>query len=55
VLAGAQDNEANAVKAAEKELRAPQYSNIYDRYSRQMIEMKTTEMANSDLTKYHTV
>ena len=42
----------NAQRAAQG-LQAPQYANIDDLYRRQLVELKTTEMVNSDLDKYH--
>ena len=42
----------SADKAA-ADLRAPQYVDIENKYRNGNIELKTTEMANSDLDKYH--
>ena len=44
--------QANAQRARQ-DLTAQQYHNIDARYRKQQIELKTTEMAISDLEKYH--
>ncbi|DBB04466.1 hypothetical protein WJX77_008210 [Trebouxia sp. C0004] len=41
------------VHRAQRDLASPNYRDIDLRYRKQLIELKTTEMANSDLDKYH--
>lgn len=41
------------VKSAKGEVAHPQYDQIEQRYREHLIRLKTTEMANSDLEKYH--
>ena len=43
------------VHRAQRDLASPNYRDIDGRYRKQLIELKTTEMANSDLDKYHKV
>jgi DNA repair protein RAD50 len=43
------------VRAAKKELQLPNYRDIDERYRKQLICLKTTEMAHSDVEKYHKV
>ena len=43
------------VHRAQRDLASPNYRDIDARYRKQLIELKTTEMANSDLDKYHKV
>jgi DNA repair protein RAD50 len=51
--AGALDTVREAANRAAAELRLPQYSGIDAKHRRAMIELKTTEMATSDLERYH--
>eukprot|EP00882_Tetradesmus_deserticola_P030122 GHRQ01033797.1.p1 GENE.GHRQ01033797.1~~GHRQ01033797.1.p1 ORF type:complete len:728 (+),score=351.39 GHRQ01033797.1:103-2286(+) len=41
------------VKASKRSLADPRYTQIHTRYRKQLIELKTTEMAAADLDKYH--
>uniref|UniRef100_A0A383V2M5 Rad50/SbcC-type AAA domain-containing protein n=1 Tax=Tetradesmus obliquus TaxID=3088 RepID=A0A383V2M5_TETOB len=41
------------VKASKRSLADPKYAQIHARYRKQLIELKTTEMAAADLDKYH--
>ncbi len=41
--------------ACQQELDVAQYHEIEEKYRLQLVELKTTEMANSDLEKYHKV
>ncbi|KAK9817777.1 hypothetical protein WJX72_002045 [[Myrmecia] bisecta] len=41
------------IKRAERDLSAAQYRDIDLRYRKQLIELRTTEMVNTDLEKYH--
>ncbi|KAL3148389.1 DNA repair protein rad50 [Trebouxia sp. C0009 RCD-2024] len=43
----------DGVRRAQRDLASPNYRDIDARYRKQLIELKTTEMANSDLDKYH--
>lgn len=43
------------VAACHLELDVAQYADVEERYRLQLVELKTTEMANSDLEKYHKV
>lgn len=43
----------DSVHRAQRDLSSPNYRDIDARYRKQLIELKTTEMANSDLDKYH--
>ncbi len=43
----------DGVQRAQRDLAHPNYRGIDTRYRKQLIELKTTEMANSDLDKYH--
>ncbi len=45
----------DGVHRAQRDLASPNYRDIDMRYRKQLIELKTTEMANSDLDKYHKV
>lgn len=45
----------DGVQRAQRDLASPNYRDIDARYRKQLIELKTTEMANSDLDKYHKV
>lgn len=45
----------DGVHRAQRDLASPNYRDIDARYRKQLIELKTTEMANSDLDKYHKV
>lgn len=45
----------DGVQRAQRDLASPNYRDIDSRYRKQQIELKTTEMANSDLDKYHKV
>lgn len=45
----------DGVQRAQRDLASPNYRDIDTRYRKQLIELKTTEMANSDLEKYHKV
>ena len=45
----------DSVHRAQRDLSSPNYRDIDARYRKQLIELKTTEMANSDLDKYHKV
>lgn len=45
----------DGVHRAQRDLASPNYRDIDSRYRKQQIELKTTEMANSDLDKYHKV
>ena len=45
----------DGVQRAQRDLASPNYRDIDSRYRKQLIELKTTEMANSDLDKYHKV
>lgn len=44
--------EAN-IKRNRGDLKAPQYKDVSERYRTQLIQLKTTEMANKDLDKYY--
>uniref|UniRef100_A0A1D2A4U2 DNA repair protein RAD50 n=1 Tax=Auxenochlorella protothecoides TaxID=3075 RepID=A0A1D2A4U2_AUXPR len=41
------------VQSAQTDLDEPQFQGIDTRYRKQLIELKTTELANTDLEKYH--
>lgn len=43
------------VQSAQTDLDEPQFQGIDTRYRKQLIELKTTELANTDLEKYHKV
>jgi DNA repair protein RAD50 len=45
----------DGIHRAQRDLASPNYRDIDMRYRKQLIELKTTEMANSDLDKYHKV
>ena len=45
----------DGTKRAKTNLAAKEYKNIDTRYRTQLIELKSTEMAASDLDKYHKV
>lgn len=55
MLKGALQHIRDAVRDAERELSAHTYVGIDAKYRRQLIELRTTEMAGSDLDKYHKV
>lgn len=41
------------IKRNRTELKDPRYADIENRYRNQLIQLKTTEMANKDLDKYY--
>lgn len=41
------------MKRNRTELKDPRYADIENRYRNQLIQLKTTEMANKDLDKYY--
>jgi DNA repair protein RAD50 len=41
------------IKRNRTELRDPRYADVENRYRNQLIQLKTTEMANKDLDKYY--
>ncbi|KAK9845615.1 hypothetical protein WJX84_004608 [Apatococcus fuscideae] len=53
MLKGALQHIRDAVKNAERELSAHTYVGIDAKYRKQLIELRTTEMAGNDLDKYH--
>ena len=55
MLKGALAHIRDAVKTAERELSAHTYVGIDSKYRKQLIELRTTEMAGNDLEKYHKV
>ena len=55
MLKGALQHIRDAVKTAERELSAHTYVGIDAKYRKQLIELRTTEMAGNDLDKYHKV
>lgn len=55
MLKGALQHIRDAVKNAERELSAHTYVGIDAKYRKQLIELRTTEMAGNDLDKYHKV
>ncbi|CAI5958710.1 unnamed protein product [Closterium sp. NIES-64] len=42
-----------SIRRAEIELRAPQFRDIVSRHKKQLIQLKTSEMANRDIDKYY--
>ena len=55
MLKGALQHIRDAVRNAERELSAHTYVGIDSKYRKQLIELRTTEMAGNDLDKYHKV
>ena len=55
MLKGALQHIRDAVRNAEQELSAHTYVNVDSKYRKQLIELRTTEMAGNDLEKYHKV
>ncbi|KAK9866483.1 hypothetical protein WJX84_001219 [Apatococcus fuscideae] len=53
MLKGALGHIRDAVRNAERELSAHTYVGIDSKYRKQLIELRTTEMAGNDLEKYH--
>lgn len=45
----------DGVQRAQRDLASPNYREIDMKYRQQQIVLKTTEMANNDLDKYHKV
>lgn len=45
----------DVLQRAQRDLNNPNYREIDDRYRKQLIELKTNEMATADLDKYHKV
>ncbi len=55
MLKGALQHIRDAVRTAERELSSHLYVDIDIKYRKQLIELRTTEMAGNDLEKYHKV
>lgn len=53
MLRGALGTETKVAEDAGRELCAPQFKDIEPRHRRAQVEVRATEMANSDLDKYH--
>lgn len=52
-IIGKKDAFAGQIKEHTKELNKPLYKNIDEQYRQMLIQVKTTEMANADLDRYH--
>jgi DNA repair protein RAD50 len=52
-MIGKRDTYQGQIKEHQKELAKPMNRNIDEQYRQMLIQVKTTEMANGDLDKYH--